>query len=229
MDIPSKQVYEILQNAGVDSIHHANSVVTACEFIREQSLLSRGTVERMGFHQTAQSSDGLDKRYGIWFDVFADSVDIHERAGRENAYGPVLFVLDSKIIENTYTGRLWVTKQNPTKWAGKKDKDRWFQSKQDLEDNFVYGTFDQMIVFRHCGGSLPFGKYLKEIIVDDPEIESEAGVDFFSMAVGALRYAMSQSGTSVPIVKRECAATCTCVATYQANHELARKMFDPKI
>jgi len=229
MDIPSKQVYETLANAGVDTIYHANSVVTACEYIRKKALLSRGTVERIGLKQTPQASDQLDKRYGIWFDVFADSVDIHARAGRRNVYGPVLFVIDSKIIENTYTGRLWVTKQNPTKWSGTKEHEKWFQSKSELDEGFVYGRFDQMIVFRHCGGALPFCKYLKEIIVDDPQLESEQGVDLFSMAVDALRYAMAQSGLSVPIRKRECNGSCSCVDEYEEDDELSLQMFDPKI
>lgn len=137
MDIPSKHVFQVLQEKGINALHHANSVVTACQFLRSKSLMSRGTVERLGVKQTPQSSDTIDKRYGIWFDVFADSVDIHGRAKRANAYGPVMFVVDSSIIEKTYTGRVWVTKLNPTKWADKADKERWFQNKDDLEAGLV--------------------------------------------------------------------------------------------
>ena len=115
MHIPSAHVYEALRDKGVEQLHHANSVVTACQFIRSKSLLSRGTVDRMGITQTPQDSDEIDRRYSIWFDVFMDSVDIHHRAKRANVYGPVLLVFDLKLIDRNGTGRLWITKLNPTK------------------------------------------------------------------------------------------------------------------
>lgn len=229
MDIPSKHVFQVLQEKGINALHHANSVVTACQFLRSKSLMSRGTVERLGVKQTPQSSDTIDKRYGIWFDVFADSVDIHGRAKRANAYGPVMFVVDSSIIEKTYTGRVWVTKLNPTKWADKAYKERWFQNKDDLEAGLVKGTFDQMIVFRHSGGELPFKSYLTKLVVDDPEQKNDDGVDLFSMAVGALRLAMSDTGLDIPIERRTCSAECTCKESYAAEPQHALAMFDAKI
>jgi hypothetical protein len=165
MEIPSKRVYTVLRDAGVECIHHANSVSTACQFLRSGSLISRGAVERCGLYQIPQNSDGIDKRYGIWFAVFAESVDIHKRAGKANVYGPALFVLDLEIIKKSYTGKVWVTMLNPSKWAGRSHNEKWFTSKKDLESNSTYGEFTQMIVLRHSGGELPFGKYLQEIIL----------------------------------------------------------------
>lgn len=228
MDIPSKHVFETLKENGVKALHHVNSVVTACQFIRSKSLMSRGTVERLGVKQTPQSSDAIDKRYGIWFDVFSDSVDIHNRASRANAYGPVMFVVDSSIIEKTYTGRVWVTRRNPTKWADKSDAERWFQDKEDLQENFVKGTFDQMIVFRHSGGELPFRSYLRKLVLDDPNQKTEDGVDLFSMAVGALRLALSDSGLDVPIERRVCNPGCQCQQHYAIDLQKTLEMFDPK-
>lgn len=229
MDIPSKHVFEALKEKGIETIHHANSVITACQFLRSRSLLSRGTVERMGIKQTPQASDAIDKRYGIWFDVFVDSVDIHNRASRSNVYGPVLFVFDSSIIEKTYTGRIWVTKTNPTKWADKTDKQRWFQDKNDLDENLVKGRFDQMIVLRHCGGELPFKNYLQKIIIDDPQQQTDDGIDLYSMSVGALRLAMSDSGLDIPIEKRTCKPNCQCLDGYADDLQACRAFFDPKI
>lgn len=229
MDIPSKHVYQVLDEKGVRTLHHSNSVLTACQFLRSKSLMSRGTVERLGIKQTEQSSDLLDKRYGIWFDVFADSVDIHARARRANAYGPVLFEFDSKIIERTYTGRIWVTKLNPTKWADRSDQQRWFQDKDDLEQNFVRGQFDQMVVLRHCGGELPFKSYLNKIVLDDPQQQTADGVDLYSSAHGALSLAMSDSGLDVPIERRVCTAGCQCTANYRANRARCREFFGTKI
>jgi len=227
MDIPSAHVFEVLKNKGVTELHHANSVATACQFIRSRSLLSRGVVERLDITQTEQETDEADKRYSIWFDVFLDSFDIHDRARRANAYGPVLFVFDVNLLNRNGTGRIWVTKQNPMKWARKKDTERWFQGKQDLQENFVIGQFDQMIVLRHCGGALPFGRYLKKIILDDPDLETEDDVNIYSMSVGALRLAMQDTRIVVPIERRQCRAGCVCEGYWGENDERLFKMFNP--
>src|SRR5580658_8730659 len=87
-------VREIIHAKGVTEVHHANSVATTCQFLRNRTLISRGSIERKGLYQTPQVSDELDRRHGIWFDVFVDSVDIHARAGRQNVYGPALLVFD---------------------------------------------------------------------------------------------------------------------------------------
>lgn len=229
MHIPSSHVFDALSDKGVTELHHANSVATACQFIRAGSLLSRGSVERLRVAQTPQASDEADRRYSIWFDVFLDSVDIHKRASRANAYGPVLFVFDIDIINANGTGRIWVTKQNPTKWSGKADSQRWFKDKNDLEENFVKGRFDQMLVLRHCGGALPFGKHLKKIILDDPQLKTELDVDIYSMSVGALRLAMQDAKIDVPIQRRKCVDECACEQYWGDDDERLFQMFDPKI
>lgn len=229
MDIPSKHVYETLTEKGVTELHHVNSIATACQFIRSKALMSRGIVERNGLTQTPQESDDVDRRYSIWFDLFLDSVDIHARANRANVYGPVLFVFDIALINKNQTGRIWLTKLNPTKWAGKPDDERWFQDKDDLEQNFVRGRFDQMIVLRHCGGSIPFGRHLKKIVLDDPKCQTQEDVDIYSMGVGALRLAMQDANIDVPIERRECQARCACTDFWRADNDRLFKMFDPKI
>ncbi|MDT4956141.1 MAG: hypothetical protein QOJ02_4279 [Acidobacteriota bacterium] len=230
MELHAESVYEILKEKGVETLHHANSVITSCQFLRSGSLISRGTIQRNEMYQTPQKSDGLDIEYGIWFDIFTDSVDIHARASQVNYYGPVLFVLDSRIIKDTYTGKVWVTKLNPTKWGGHPYEKRWFTSEEDLERKFVYGRFDQMIVFRHCGGELSFKDYLEEIILDDPQLEeSEPHIDYYSMAYGALRLAMTEGGIDVEVRKRECEKYCRCVKRYQSKPKWATQMFFPGI
>lgn len=226
MDIPSKQVYDVLMQKGVTHLFHANSVKTACQFIKHRSLLSRGTVERLDVSQTPQNSDDSDKRYGVWFDVFMDSVDIHDRANRANLYGPVLFKLKTEIIKKTYAGRLWVTKLNPTKWAGMSEKERWFQDKSDLEQNFVVGRFDQMIVVRHCGGQLPFGNFVKKIVLDDPNRSTHDDVDVYSMAVGSLRLAMEEAGVGIMIERRACRTDCSCEEFWGADDDRLFEMYD---
>lgn len=86
-----------------------------------------------------------------------------------------------------------------------------------------------MIVFRHSGGELPFKSYLTKLVVDDPEQKNDDGVDLFSMAVGALRLAMSDTGLDIPIERRTCSAECNCKESYAAEPQHALAMFDAKI
>ena len=229
MDLPSRFVYSTLTKHGSTAIHHANSVLTSCHFIREKALLARGSAEAMGKHQTPQDSDEIDKRHSIWFDVFADSVDIHKRASRRNSYGPVNFVLDVALIEKAYTGRVWITKLNPTKWNGKNQSERWFQSRSELDTDFSYGNFDHMVVFRHCGGRLPFGTFLKEIILDDPQMKIETGEDLYSVAWGALSLALTDARLNVPITKRTCKHGCKCRREYAEDPKRTHAAFVPAI
>jgi hypothetical protein len=139
-----------------------------------------------------------------------------------------LFVLNAELIKTAYTGKVWVTKLNPTKWDGTKHEDRWFTSIDDLKTNFVKGRFDQMIVFRHCGGELPFGEYLQRVILDDPQQKTPGKIDYYSMAYGALTFAKAEGSTTATIQRRKCVAGCTCSIQYKADVDDTREMFFPK-
>lgn len=232
MQLSPSAVYDILTSKGVERLHHANSVLTAAAFLQAGRLLSRGNIERGGKLQSSQYTDAIDKKYSIWFDVFTDSVDIHTRARSLNKYGPVLFEIDIDILKSGDTGKVWVTKLNPTKWSGKGRDERWFSSKSDLEDNFSYGTFDQMILFRHCGGELDIRKFLKRIVLDDPKVTWDdgkaTGIDSFSMAYGVLTHALSVGKIKVPIERRVCSTNCTCKSQYNKDSSFTQKMFFPE-
>ena len=90
-------IYDVLKKIKAPRLHHANSGTTSRTFLEQGGLLSRGFVEQRGLNQTAQPSDDLDMKYGIWDRIFVDQVDIHTRARRKkapNEYGPVLFLLE---------------------------------------------------------------------------------------------------------------------------------------
>jgi hypothetical protein len=101
------EVYGVLKQIGAVHLHHANSVNTSCTFLEQGGMLSREFVESHKLLQTAQSSDGVDKTYGIWDRIFLDHVDIHDRGGRArgaNYYGPVLFIFDIEILHGLPEG-----------------------------------------------------------------------------------------------------------------------------
>jgi hypothetical protein len=86
-----------------------------------------------------------------------------------------------------------------------------------------------MILLRHCGGALPFGSYLKKIVLDDPHQKNSEDVDYYSMAVGALRLAMRDSKLDVPIERRQCRTHCACQGNWADDNMQLTQMFDPKI
>jgi hypothetical protein len=231
MEILSKRIYEVLKDKGVTSIYHANSVIASCHFLRNRCLLSRGSVDKLGLFQTSKISKLIGRNYGIWDDIFADTADIHKLAGSQNSRGPVLFELDIEIIKNTYTGKVWVTKSHPIDWEMNTNHERrWFVSSNDLDHYFSYGDADHMAVFRHCGGKLPIQNHLKSIILDDPKICTLTDqIDYFSMAYGAIRLAMTEGGIEVPIVKRVCADDCGCLESYQSGIGHTEKLFIPHL
>ncbi len=227
MELNAKQAYAVLKFRGVEWLHHANSVQTSCSFLRTGFLMARGVVERKGFRQTTQSSDMVDRKYGIWFDVFTDSVDIHERAHRRNLYGPVLFKIKFEILDHPNMPPIWITKKNPANWIdGESIANRWYTSIDELSAGFSKGQFDQMIVFRHIGGLLPIKGYVEDIILDDPNQEYY-GLKFYDLSAGALFAAAMESGIFIRIFKRECSMHCTCQAGYAANLDIALKYFFP--
>jgi hypothetical protein len=231
MEILSKRIYEVLKDKGVSSIYHANSVATSCNFLRNRCLMSQGTVEKLGLIRKSQLAGQVEKSYGVWDDVFTDSVDIHKLDAGVNRRGPVLFELDIEIIRNTYTGKVWVTKSNPSEWEVEtKHERRWFISANDLDHYFALENADHMPVFRHCGGKLPMQNHLKRIILDDPQLKIDSDqIDCFSMAYGAIALAMSEGGLQVPIEKRECDADCKCQHGYLNGIVDAEQMFSPHL
>ncbi len=227
MEILPKRIYEILKEKGVSSILHANSVENACLFLRNRCLMSRETIEKLSSQKRSPKPSHNSNNYSIWNDIFTDSIDLHKQANSVHNYGPVLLELDTEIIKNTYTGKVWVTKSNPTTWDTNTSHERkWFVSVNDLEDSFHYGSLDHMIVFRHCGGKLPILGHLNRVVLDDPRLQTERyRIDYFSMAFGALMLAMKEGGLEVPIEKRTCNQGCSCLDSYRNGKSEPEKMF----
>jgi hypothetical protein len=131
------EVHAALQACGVTLLHHANTVVTSCTFLEQRGLASRGYVEHARLVQTPQRSDDLDKKFGIWWDVFTDGVDIHQRRRSRNYYGPVLFSFPLSILLHIPQGaQVLVTKKNPANWTdGEAPNDWHFGSGAELQAN----------------------------------------------------------------------------------------------
>ena len=209
-------VKSVLFHKGVTTLYHVNSVATALTFINNGGLLSRGAVEDMGLAQTPQATDVLDKNFGIYHDVFFDSVDIHSRAKKINDYGPVVFVYDIGLLGELGNLEVKVTKQNPKYWDDTMtDSDKYFENITELNDGFHLGDFAQEITI--CNTNMAIGfEHLKELIIDNPEIDNTS---YFDNAVKAITNALDQNGIMAPLAIRKCPEGCKCKEKYMNSKE----------
>ncbi|MGQ3122428.1 hypothetical protein [Variovorax sp.] len=231
MELNSREVLEVLKSKGIDTLHHANTVQTSCLFLQHGRILSRGTVEERGLEQTAQKSDDLDKRFGIWNDLFLDSVDIHERAKSRNFYGPVLFRFKLDLLSEDWLPSIWVTKKNPTEWqTGEPATDRYYSSVEEFKSGYKKGDFGSMFMLRNAGGVLRLAPHLKDILLDDPNWEYQDN-DVYSQTVGALLASAWQGGIKdIDIHKRKCLSGCKCIGQYTdfLESEETKKKYGPR-
>ncbi len=216
MELNANRILDVLREKGVDALYHANTVQTSCTFLQQGHLLSRGTIEERGLAQTPQQSDRLDKKYGLWYDVFLDGVDIHGRAKNRNLYGPILFVFDINLLSQDWLSSLWITKKNPQKWREREVlSDRYFSTVKEFQEIYLKGNFDTILVLRHIGGVLRLKPYLKKIVVDNPQLQP-GEVDIYSQTVGALK-ASARIGEmpNIIIEPRGCGNLCSCASEYE--------------
>jgi hypothetical protein len=215
-------VYCVLKDIGATHLHHANSVTTSCTFLEHGGLASRGFVEDHGLKQTPQSSDGIDKKFGIWHRIFLDHVDIHDRAGRKkgpNQYGPVLFVLDLDVLRGLPKGtEVSVTKKNPIHWHDHEPAcERYYQTAEELAANIGFGDFDKMLVIETPSGKVDFPSLWTRIILDDPKRQVSSGQDAYAYAEARLKKAVAVSEVKAYVERRQCQRSCICIQKYRAK------------
>lgn len=230
MKLSIKKVYKTLKSKGITHLYHANTVITSCHFLKRGALLSREKIEKLKLAQTEQSSDKIDKKYGIYNDIFIDSCDIHKRANQINHYGPVLFKINLDIINNESIGEMYITKENPSNWNPLDDiASYWFQNVKEVNEDFGEFHFKQILVLRNCKGKLPLIDFLEEIIVDEPSRNFPKKLDTVSYSIGALKLAYALGPLeNVDFKVRKCSGFCTCKNSYKGfDKKMLIKFFSP--
>lgn len=212
-----QEVYKVLkERVGANAkLYHANSVRTSLSLLKLGGLASRGVVTDRGFSQTPQMSDEKDQEYGIWYDSFLDTYDIHSTLKRRNFYGPVLFVMAAELLlhlpaETT----VLVTRCNPTKWGGLPDDQRYFLTSRELVAGLQVGYFDHMITIRSSNGIVPFAGTVERIILDEPRLSAPNVGQEYVAARDAISAATAQAGIQVQVERRTC-VWCNCTTEYQ--------------
>ncbi len=192
MRLDPDQLNALLAEKGIQYLYHANTVATSQTFIRIGGITSRGYVETHDLYQSPQESDGKDKEFGVWNDIFLDTVDLHTYHHRQNKYGPVSYVYDRELVLNPEF-EIWITKNNPMYWnANMTDADRYFSSVEELTARWDdYERQRKMMTIRNMNAPLPF-TYLDRVVVDDPRVMVDKTV-YFNRAVEGIRTALGEN------------------------------------
>lgn len=222
------EVMTVLNDYKVTHLYHANTVKTACSYLAYKGLFSRQKMEVKGYPQTAQSSDRIDMKYGIYNDIFFDSCDIHNRAHNVNKYGPVLFVFSNKVIYEAC--HIAITRKNPIYWGNSyqlNENEHYFTNIEDLRAGFCYGNFGQSITF-HNQEQVSFNT-LQGIVLDclpDDLLRQEKYKQKWDSAYCRLKYFVKQLNKQVPITLRSCDELCQCSDFYRNNYLEIDRFFD---
>lgn len=213
------EVFGVLKDIGATLLHHANSVTTSSTFLEQGGLASRGFVEDHGLKQTRQSSDEIDKKYGIWHRIFLDHVDIHYREGRRkgpNQYGPVLFLIDLDVLLGLPAGtEVLVTKKNPIRWLQNERESEWyFQTADELAASIGFGDFSKMLVIETPSGKVDFPNRRARIMLDNPQRQVSSGQDAYTYAETRLAAAAAVGGIEASVDEHRCQSGCICVQEY---------------
>lgn len=209
-----KYIRSVLEKNGCRNLYHTNTVRTSLTYLEQGGLLSRGKVEARNLIQTYQKSDNLDKQYGLWNDIFFDSVDIHNRISNINFYGPVMFVLKLDVL-NDYHEDIFVTKSNPVHWTiDSPENEKFYLNNNDFEQCYRLGDFRSMFIAKNIN-MINFDRYLEKIIIDVSGLICN-GTDVSNYSMSQL---LSTASIYFPKIKnlifyRMCAPQCNCKITY---------------
>ena len=204
--LTSEDIKNVLIQHQVEGLFHANTVLTSISFLKNQGLCSRQYISQLpDSYQTGQYSDADDQRFGIYNDIFFDSVDIHHRAHRCNQYGPVTFIYSLNLLSSpALKNKVRVTKDNPIRWKTEMNlRDRYFINLVDLQNGFCKGNFSQHITL-HDVQKISF-QYLRFIQIDSLP---EKYHDIFNNAYQALKNAVNQAGLPLNVIVRACDSRC---------------------
>lgn len=226
------ELYDFLESKKIKQFFHANTVRTSCTFIEQKGIISRGCVERKGLVQTTQPSDQIDKKYNVWNDIFLDVVDLHGYFPRQNLYGPVCFVLDSKLLLDPELPNLCITKDNPIYWNDDMlEEDKYYNSVDEYRicfDDILknHTLHSQMFTIHDTQKRIPLKKYLINIILDNPKVYVD-DINLYERAKDKITVSLKNSGIGIEKLKTRKCNGCFCRENYlkQVGATELKKLF----
>lgn len=232
ISVNPKELHEFLKSKHFKYFFHANTVTTACTFIEEKGLVSRGRVESKDLIQTEQSSDEIDKQFNVWNDIFFDLFDLHGYFPRQNLYGPVCFVIDNDFLLDDQLPNICITKNNPIYWDEAMDvKDKYYSSVSEYINEFESNKKSRilqqkMFTIHDTKKRIPFKKYLVKILLDNPKVKI-GDIRLYHEAKQKLIASLEESGFSKHILETRVCSNCYCHQNYlnQIDSEDLEKLF----
>lgn len=213
MSITVQEIKKILIENNVEYLYHANTVLTSITFLKQGGLMSRGLVEEMGLCQTSQKTDELDKKLGVYYDIFFDSDDIHSRAKDINYYGPVTFVYSIDILDILNDKEVKVTRNNPLYWNISIPKDKYyFDDIYSMRREYHKGDFKQHLTICNFHQPLSFSPYLVKVIIENPNIKN---TEYFNRAFNTIQELLYSNQLDVKLEVRQCPSDCKCQEKYK--------------
>lgn len=218
----NSEIKKVLLSKGVQNLYHTNTVETSLSFMKSGGMLSRGLCEDMGFPQTDQNTDALDKEFGIYYDIFFDSIEIQRITGI-SYYGPVMFVYSLDVLDIVEEGNILITKSNPQKWKHTESyNDHYFLRLDELNVSFLKNDFGQHITLVNQRQPLLF-KYLERIVLSDAQ---QSDNTLFYTAKNAIAKAIESNQLNVCLEIRDYGYSERFYNTYSSsNKELIKKHF----
>lgn len=218
----NSEIKKVLLSKGVQNLYHTNTVETSLSFMKSGGMLSRGLCEDLGFPQTDQNTDALDKEFGIYYDIFFDSIEIQRITGI-SYYGPVMFVYSLDVLDIVKEGNILITKSNPQKWKHTESyNDHYFLRLDELNSSFLKNDFGQHITLVNQRQPLSF-KYLEGIVLSDAQ---QSDNTLFYTAKNAIAKAIESNQLNVCLEIRDYGYSERFYNTYSSsNKELIKKHF----
>ena len=214
MKLDNKEIYEFLKWNKVSNLFHSNTVATSITFIQKGGLLSRQDIEEQALYQTPQTSDGIDKLFDVFGDIFLDTTDLHKHFSRQNHYGPVLFRFKLELLLDENLD-IWITNNNPIYWDRHSEpEDNYFQSVKELAKKWDdYAIQRKMITIRKPNKPILFD-HLEDIIIDNPKVKINDNVSLRKESTMALKEAVKEKTQLRELLTlREC-GHCFCQDNY---------------
>lgn len=227
-----KKLYKFLESKDFKYFFHANTVTTACTFIEQKGLLSRGRVESKGLIQTYQSSDEIDKQFDVWNDIFFDLFDLHGYFPRQNLYGPVCFVMDNRFLLDNQLPNICITKNNPIYWEDSMEvHDKYYSSTKEYIGEFEANKKrrilqQKMFIIHDTEKRIPFKRYLVKILLDNPKVKI-GDVSLYKEAKQKLILSLEKAGFDKSILETRVCSNCYCHQNYlnQVDIEDLERLF----
>ena len=203
------KIVEELKKLDIYELYHANAVISSLTFIENKGLMPKGLVNDQKLMRADQDTDRNDKKVNIFYDIFFDTMDVHNETNDVNDYGPVLFIFDVNMLAKLDNSDVKVTRVNPIYWSEDMSDEEKYLSIDEIADKLKKGDFNNQITIKNFNDILNFD-YLKEIVIDDPGIDNEL---LLKIAFSELKKRISFQDIKVPLTIRNC-EHCACKKKY---------------